>query len=73
MSVPLCIGEESKTCSYSDHCWFRHERESMNSNQEMTEKIFNMMEKFTKRMIDVENMIKSLQNNEQKLCRNRMQ
>ena len=58
------IGQNSsqKTCSYgADKCWFHHNEtedqekyENQNQNQEITEKLFNMMEKFTERIMKIE-------------------
>ena len=47
------------TVWYGERCWFRHDINEVrdneeNSNDEMTEKIFRMMEKFTKRIIELD-------------------
>ena len=52
-------------CWYgADKCWLRHtetetcnEQNAINKNTEITEKIFKMMETFTKRIMQLENQI----------------
>ena len=42
------------------HCWFRHDNQKkviINDKQDVTEQIFQMMEKFTQRILDIENKI----------------
>jgi hypothetical protein len=64
-SIPVCRNESKNTCWYgAEKCWFRHletdswnQQNSFNQNQEMTAKIFNMMETFTKRILQIENQM----------------
>ena len=58
----LCKNHISNTCKYGAHkCWFRHENENSiegkEENSELTEKLFKMMEKFTERIMNLENQI----------------
>jgi hypothetical protein len=63
MSVPLCRNESENACWYgADKCWFRHlenntcnQQNQINQNQEITAKVFNMMETFTKSILNIEN------------------
>ena len=66
MSVPLCRNYSKNTCWYGDDkCWFQHleiatgynQQNLINQNQEMTEKVFDMMETFTQRIIQLENQM----------------
>ena len=66
MSVPLCRNDSKNTCWYGDDkCWFQHleiatgynQQNLINQNQEMTEKVFDMMETFTQRIIQLENQM----------------
>ena len=45
-------------CSYKN-CWFRHETfsEQNEEQHEVTEKILNMMEKITHRIVNLENLL----------------
>ena len=63
--VPLCKKNMNGTCWFgNNNCWFIHEEvnksEQMRKNEEFTkdkdivEKIFNMMETFTKRITEIE-------------------
>ena len=66
-SVPLCRDEKNGTCHFGKlKCWFIHEdvenlnengmlENGNNVNQEVVDKIFNMMENFTQRILDIEN------------------
>ena len=67
-SVKQCKNALSKTCWYGEHkCWFRHDLTIIDANIEskknddITEKIFKMMEKFTHRIIELENKIKHIE------------
>ena len=45
-------------CKYgSEKCWFKHDKndnnEKQNDNEEVIEKIFQMMEKFTQQIVDI--------------------
>ena len=53
--VQMCTNK--KTCPYQN-CWFHHENNEQNTEkQEVTEKILSMMEKFTHRIVKLENII----------------
>jgi hypothetical protein len=68
-TVNTCNHALKGTCHFgSENCWFRHEeqvitngdKKNMNNvenNQEVIEKIFDMMEKFTDRIVHIENNI----------------
>lgn len=63
-TVPQCKNESSGTCRFGImNCWFNHcENEQTNfyenhQNNEVIEKLFSMMEIFTKRIVDIENKI----------------
>ena len=68
-NVPLCKNALKGTCHFGvKNCWFNHnENESMNENgskensndmnQEVIGKLFEMMEKFTHRIVQIENVI----------------
>ena len=65
-TVIECRNPSSESCSYGEQtCWFRHDLPVVNNeldnnkNEEVTEKIFKMMEKCTLRIIDLENLIKT--------------
>ena len=54
-------------CSYNKNCWFKHEEshkkeknEEVNNenNKEMMNKLFEMVEKYTKRIVNVEDLVK---------------
>ena len=55
--TPKCKNPGYGACDYGKRCWFRYEKNEIkinevNSTNEVTEKIFNIMEKFTKRIIE---------------------
>ena len=61
--VQLCRNEMKDQCIYgSQGCWFRHEKSeavdsdaSSNDKNEVIEKMFGMLEKITKRIVQIEN------------------
>ena len=57
-TVQNCKHYNDKACPYGDqNCWFRHEGIEDNfANNEMTLKIFKMMENFTQRIVDLEKL-----------------
>ena len=63
MSVSLCRNESKNTCWYwADKCWFRHietyscnQQNVLNQNQEITAKVFDLMETFTQMILQIEN------------------
>ena len=59
--VKECNNSVDNTCRFGDqHCWFRHDNQKkvvINDKQDVTEQIFQMMEKFTQRILDIENKI----------------
>ena len=65
LTVPPCRNSMKGSCWYgADKCWFRHADTEMcnepnvsNKNQEITEKIFKMMETFTQRIMQLENQM----------------
>ena len=53
--------KEHYTCRFGEHCWFKHEKNMEDismENSETTEKIFNILEKFTERMLIIESQVK---------------
>ena len=59
-TVQQCKNETSNSCQYgAEKCWYRQNlitsNEENNVNQEVIKKIFNMMEQFTKRILNLEN------------------
>jgi hypothetical protein len=50
--VQMC--KNTNSCTYQN-CWFHHEEN--NEKEEVTEKILSMMEKFTQRIVILENMM----------------
>ena len=63
ISVQHCKNEKSNGCKYGDQkCWYRHDSQADNNinnvNEEVIEKIFNMMEQFTNRILTLENLTK---------------
>ena len=64
MNVPPCKNARNKSCWYGDEkCWFKHtetcdQENEINENQEITAKILDMMETFTKRIMYIENQMK---------------
>ena len=65
-TVKECRNASSESCSYGEQtCWFCHDLPVVknelanNKNEEVTEKILKIMEKFTLRIIDLENLIKT--------------
>ena len=65
MSVPLCRNDSKNTCWYgAEKCWFRHletnscnQQNLLNQKQDITAKVFEMMETFTKRILQIENQM----------------
>ena len=61
-NVQPCRNSMNRTCEYIS-CWFKHtdaETENANlnfKNEDMTEKLFNMMEKIVQRLTLMENQI----------------
>ena len=57
-TVQMC--RNTNSCPYQN-CWFRHEphtsHEQNNEKEEVTEQILSMMEKFTQRIVKLENII----------------
>ena len=66
-NIPLCIKANNGNCRFGPtNCWFDHsqieikdktQNMSNNENEEMIQKIFDMMEKFTVRIVQIENKI----------------
>ena len=59
-SVQQCKHEKNNSCPYgTQKCWYLHSlpknNEVYNVNQEIIEKIENMMERFTERILNLEN------------------
>ena len=66
-SVPACVNETHGTCVFGEEkCWFRHNnkdennqtynKDKVNENKEVMERIFNMMEKMTNRIMKIEEL-----------------
>ena len=63
-NISICKNYKNQmTCHFGENCWFRHENNSKNilenqQNDKITEQILNMLEKFTERMLLLENEVK---------------
>ena len=66
--VPLCKKSIHGTCLFgNDNCWFIHQEvddgekitkdDEITKDKEMVAKIFDMMEAFTKRLIEIEQKV----------------
>ena len=64
-SVPVCKNQAQGTCVFGEYkCWFRHNTEEekdelqnkaeKDENKEVMERLFNMMENVTKRVVRIE-------------------
>ena len=56
--VKLCVNSTNGECLYNLNCWYKHEEiedNDTNQNQVLFNKIFDMMEKFTHRIVTIEN------------------
>ena len=58
--IKLCVNFLNGECPYNRNCWYKHEEikdqtDDQNGNQELFNKIFDMMEKFTHRIVTIEN------------------
>ena len=72
--VKKCSKYKEGWCSYSDNCWFIHENFSIENgennekdknenNEDMVKRLFNIVEKFTKRVIKNEEIMKKHNSN----------
>ena len=57
--VKICRNDE---CIYKKDCWFRHEHEEMEinnkeKNENITERLVNLVEKLNKKVITLESMM----------------
>ena len=64
ISVQQCKNETRNSCKYgAKKCWYRHKSQTSNEennfHEDVIEKLFNMMEKFTERILSLENQTKS--------------
>ena len=62
--VQNCRKYKEGTCSYEEKCWFIHENiqnieNNKQNNDENMKRLFDIVEKFTARVIDIEDMIKN--------------
>ena len=49
---------KNKECRFGEQsCWYHHANHAKKDNQEITEKIFSMMETFTNRIMNIENRL----------------
>ena len=56
--VKKCIKSISGECYYNINCWYEHDENetvNQNQNQELFNKIFDIMEKFTHCIVNIEN------------------
>ena len=54
--VKLCVNSANGECLYKINCWYKHEEiEDSNKKQVLFNKKFDMMEKFTHRIVTIEN------------------
>ena len=55
--VPLCKNFLNGNCDYPS-CWYKHtEHEEMNSDQNITKNLVDMMEKFTEELSEIKQRI----------------
>ena len=57
-SIPICREALNGTCKFGKiNCWYNHENENEKSNctEEVFDKLFDMIEKFTQRIVQIEN------------------
>ena len=55
--VPMCTNFQSGNCEYS-LCWFQHnENEESSKDQDISENIVDMMEKFAERLSKIEQCV----------------
>ena len=67
-NIPICREALNGTCRFGKmNCWYNHENENVtengnenvnengNGNEEVFDKLFDMMEKFTQRIVNIEN------------------
>ena len=70
--VKKCKKYKEGNCSFYENCWFKHEevdkeekekeKDVKNENNvEMMKKLFEIVEKFTKRIVDVEEIVKNVE------------
>ena len=59
--IKVCINSTNGLCKFESDCWYKHEdieNENINingsKNQEIFDKIFDMMEKCTNRIVNIE-------------------
>ena len=63
-NIQICSKNKTDSCHFGDKCWFKHEEkidETMNDNtmtNENIEKLFQILEQFTERIIKFENQAK---------------
>ena len=62
MNILSMFQNSSNTCMYGEQCWFRHDDKRLEQEKEVNEKIMNMMEKFTKKIIELENRLEAMKN-----------
>ena len=60
----MCNYEESGTCKFTSNCWYRHKQEkenhdevSLDKNENIIQKLFDMVEHMSKRLIYIENQM----------------
>ena len=65
-SVKACKNAVNETCRFGEkNCWFLHDNEILlekTQNQSVTDKLFSMMEKFTSKIMILENEMKTYKN-----------
>ena len=53
--IKFCINSVNGECPYKFRCWYKHEHQ----NQDVFNKTLDMMEKFTHRVVTIENNLKN--------------
>ena len=61
----MCRNLERRKCKFGDNCWYKHTNEIENKNtieslensSELIQKLFDMMEKFTQRIMEIAKMM----------------
>ena len=58
--IKVCRNSSNGLCKFNSDCWYRHEEyqgetKNKNENQEVLDKIYEMMKMFTNRNVNTEN------------------
>ena len=61
-NVQICKMYKEGNCTFGEHCWFSHEstenkKEEKENNDKIIQKLFEVVEKFTEKVITVEKIV----------------